>query len=385
MKPLYFDYNATTPVDPRVLEKMLPYFQQHFGNAASEIHQWGWAAGAAVRKAREQVAELIKAKSNEIYFTSGATESNNLAIFGLIRKIREQEGSDAKIHVVSSQVEHPSVALTLQQAAKLEDVEIDFAPVDREGRVCLEEIKKLIRPHTRLISVIWVQNEIGTIQNIHDIASFAHEKKIYFHSDATQAVGKIDVDLEKTPIDLLSASSHKMYGPKGVGFLYCRSQNPKVALEALLFGGGQEHALRSGTLNVPGIVGLGMAAEICTQELVDEKSRCEELRDLLWKLLQEKIPGVQLNGPVKDRSPINLSITFTQDSLQNMLALLPQLGASVGSACHGGSWSASPILQAIQLSEAEAQSTLRLSLGRWTSREDVIQAVEMIEKAKKFQ
>ncbi len=378
MKPIYLDYNATTPVDPMVLEKMQPFFQIQFGNPASASHQWGWAAASAVKKARVQLASLLNAKESEIYFTAGATEANNWALFGLIRQIR-QEDPLAKIHILTSAVEHSSVARTLQYAQRHENIEVEFVPVAATGRVSVSEVEKRLRPHTRLLSFIWVQNEIGTIQPMQELADLAKERQIYLHSDATQAVGKIPVDLNATGVDLLSGSAHKFYGPKGIGFLYIRSQHPKVQIQPLIIGGGQEKDQRSGTLNVPGIVGLGEAAFLCQQNLPIEKKRTESLRDLLWQGLQRNIPSIRLNGPpLSERAPINLNVCFSGASLEHMTARLPQLALSAGSACHSGSWNDSPILKAIGLTETEARSSLRLSLGRWTSEEDISMAIQML-------
>lgn len=380
MKPIYLDYNATTPVDPRVLEKMLPYFGIQFGNPASASHQWGWAAETAVKKARAQAAHLIHAKESEITFTAGSTESNNMTVFGLIRRLR-LENPRAPLHMITTRIEHESVRQAFLFAQKFHQVEVDFLPVDQEGFLDVETLRATLKPHTVLVSVIWVQNEIGTIQNMQKIAALTREKKIYLHTDATQAVGKIPVDVEQVPVDFLSASAHKFYGPKGAGILYMRSQNPKVQIEGLILGGGQEKNLRSGTLNVPAIVGLGEAAEICAQSLPAEQKHCEELRDLLWQKLSENIPGLRLNGPRNSRSPINLSVMFGGYRLQDMLAHLPPLALSSGSACHSGTWSYSPTLKALGLSDEEAQSTLRLSLGRGTTREEILEAAQILQKA----
>lgn len=379
MKAIYLDYNATTPVDPLVLEKMLPYFQNHFGNAASSNHQWGWAAESAVKKARQQVASLIGAHENEIYFTSGATESNNMAIFGLIQKIRSEK-KDAPIHMISTQVEHESVKKALEHARDFYKIEVDFLPVNNDAIVDIEDVRKALRPHTLLISVIWVQNEVGSIQPIEAIAKLAKEKKIYFHTDATQAIGKISTDVQNAQIDLLSGSAHKFYGPKGVGFLYIRSQNPKVQIQAWLFGGGQEKELRSGTSNVPGIVGLGAAAEIAQKNFTEEKKHCENLRDFLWTELQKKIPGIHLNGG-SNRSPVNLNVTFAGYNLDLLTPYLPQLALSAGSACHSGTWTHSYVLKAMGLTEKQSAQTMRLSLGRFTTQVELQEAAEIIKKA----
>lgn len=383
MEAVYLDYNATTPLDPEILEKMMPYLREQFGNASSASHQWGWAAGSAVKKARAQIANLIGAKEHEIFFTAGATESNNMTIFGLIRQLREQDPA-APVHIISTEIEHPSVLEALKYARQNENVEVDFLPVDREGVVSIKAIESAIRPHTRLISVIWVQNEIGSIQNLAAIGKLAHEKKIYFHSDATQGLGKIPLDVEGMSIDLLSGSAHKFYGPKGIGFLYKRSQAPRVQIQPLIFGGDQESGLRSGTSNVAGIVGLGAAAEKCQRLMREEKKFNEEMRSLLWKLLSEKIPGLRLNGPpLENRSPVNLNLTFPGTAFLDVIPQLPQIGMSAGSACHSGSWSYSPTLKAIGVSEEEARSTLRLSWGRGTTESQIRQATQKLWEAAK--
>lgn len=287
IKDIYLDYNATTPVDPQVFLAMEPYFKIHFGNPASAGHHWGWAAENAVNKARAQVASLIGAKPSEITFTGGATESNNWVIFGLISKIREENPYEP-IHIITSCVEHSSIMKALPVAQKM-GVEVDFLPVNRFGQIEIETLRAAIKPHTKLISLIWVNNEIGTINPLQEVAALAKENKIYLHTDATQAVGKIPVNVTETGIDLMSFSGHKIYGPKGIGAMYIRSKDPKVQINPLIYGGGQEKGLRSGTLNVPGIVGLGMAAEICQQNLPMESVRMTELRKLLWQKLQSQM------------------------------------------------------------------------------------------------
>ncbi|MBO9666429.1 MAG: cysteine desulfurase, partial [Bdellovibrio sp.] len=262
---IYFDYNATTPVDPQVYSAMEPYFKEYFGNPASAAHHWGWAAENATQKARMQVASLIGAKASEITFTSGATESNNWVMFGLLSKLRE-ENPTGPIHFITSNVEHSSIMKGMDALKKL-NVEVDFLPVNNHGQVEVATVLKAIKPHTKLMSFIWVNNEIGTINPIPEIAKVCKENQIYLHTDATQAIGKIPVNVNEMGIDLMSFSGHKIYGPKGVGALYIRSQNPKVVLNPLIYGGGQEKGLRSGTLNVPAIVGLGVASEICKTTL----------------------------------------------------------------------------------------------------------------------
>ncbi|MBS1970850.1 MAG: cysteine desulfurase [Bdellovibrionales bacterium] len=378
-KPIYLDYNSTTPVDPQVFAAMEPYFKTHFGNPSSFAHQWGWAAQKAVDKARVQLSDLIGTKPLELTFTGGATESNNWVVFGLIEKFRA-ENRNEPIHIIASHIEHSSVMNSLKEAQR-RGVEVDFVKTNKYGQVEVETVAKAIKPHTKLMSFIWVNNEIGSINPIRELAQLAKEKQIYIHTDATQAVGKIPVNVQEAPVDLLSASAHKFYGPKGIGFLYVRSAHPKVSLPPFIFGGGQEHGNRSGTHNVPGIVGLGAAAEICHKQLPEEYERTTELRNYLWMGLQQRLPSARLNGHPTERSPINLNITFPGKNIEQLLPKLGRLGFSQGSACHTGTLEVSPMLVALGLTPEEAQGTLRLSLGRWTTKEDLDTAIEVLAKA----
>ncbi|WII73362.1 cysteine desulfurase family protein [Bdellovibrio sp. 22V] len=378
-KSIYLDYNATTPVDPRVFQAMEPYFKEHFGNPASAGHHWGWIADNAATKARSQVASLIGAKSLEITFTAGATESNNWAIFGLISKLRE-ENPQTPIHFITSCVEHSSIMKAMAAAEKM-GVEVDFLPVNSYGQVEIETVRKAIKPHTKLMSFIWVNNEIGTINPIPELARLAKEHQIYFHTDATQAVGKIPVNVTEMGIDLMSFSGHKIYGPKGIGALYIRSKDPKVQINPLIYGGGQERGLRSGTLNVPAIVGLGVAAEICAQNLNEEKARMTELRDFFWSKLQAAVPGIRLNGHPTERAPNNLNVTLPGHKTEALIARLQKIGVSTGSACGTGAMVISHVLKGIGLSTEEIQCSLRLSLGRWTTQEELERAAEILKNA----
>jgi cysteine desulfurase len=374
--PIYLDYNSTTPVDPEVFKAMEPYFTTHFGNPASFAHQWGWAANKAVEKAREQVARWIHAKPLEIYFTAGATEGNNWVIFSLL----EQWQKEGPVHILTSNIEHSSVRNTLKEAQR-RGAEVEFLPCNQWGQIEPATVKKALRPTTKLMSFMWVNNEIGSINPMQELTRIAKENKIYFHTDATQALGKIPVNVEETPVDLLTGSAHKFYGPKGAGFLYVRSQNPKVTLPTFLFGGGQERGHRSGTLNVPAIVGLGAAAELSARLLPEEQARMTELRNYLWNNLKARIPSAKLNGHPTERSPINLSITFPGKVIDDLLPKLTGLGFSQGSACHTGTVEVSPMLAALGLSREEAQGTVRLSLGRWTTRDELDRAVELLSTA----
>ncbi len=377
--PIYLDYNATTPLDPRVLEVMLPYFQQHFGNAASSQHPWGWTASRAVEKARQQVAGLLSAKPSEIFFTSGATEGNNW-VFQSLFKQWQDSAKGGSFHVLSSNVEHSSVLKNLE-ALKKQGAMVEFVPVNSFGQVDVAEVKKRIRPDTRLMSFIWANNEIGSLNPMKGLGHLAHENKVYFHSDATQAVGKIKVQLEETKVDFLTLSAHKIYGPKGSGALYIRSADPCIQLEPFILGGGQEKGLRSGTVNVPAVVGLGSACEFCRIEMDQSLIRMTKMRDNFLKKLIEEIPGIQLNGHPSDRIYSNLSLTMASKTVADALPLLMRLGFSTGSACHSGTMAGSYVLKSIGLSPEQIASTLRLSFGRFTTEDELSEALTLLKKA----
>lgn len=376
---IYLDYNATTPVDPQVYEKMEPYFREHFGNSASGQHSWGWTAESAITHARKQVADLIEAEPLEIIFTSGATESNNWALFGLIREWR-RENPESPLHILTSAVEHSSI-MNAGRALQELGVEVQFLPVNRYGQVDVADVRAALRPHTRLLSFIWANNEIGSLNPMRELAALAKEKRIYLHSDATQAVGKIPVSMKEIGVDLMSFSGHKIYGPKGVGALYLRQRDPKVSLQPLFYGGGHERGLRSGTVNVPGVVGLGEACERCRVELPSEQSRLSELRDFFIGRVLREISGSRLNGHPHERSPINTSLTFPGRPVELALPRLQGLGFSTGSACSAGRISISHVLAGIGVSEDDAQCTVRMSLGRWTTKEELDAAVEKLKVA----
>lgn len=376
---LYFDYNATTPVDPAVFEAMLPYFVEHFGNPSSGQHAWGWTAEAATTRARAAVAALVGARPHEIFFTSGATEGNNTALFGVVNRIRAED-PEAPIHILVSAAEHSSVLNAARALARL-GAEVDIVRVDSFGRVDPAVVAKTLKPHTRLMSFIWANNEIGTLNPMKELAALARERKVYLHTDATQAVGKLPVDLRETPVDLLTFSAHKIYGPKGVGALYVRASDPAVSLCPLLHGGGQEQGLRAGTLNVPGIVGLGKAAELAAAGMAEETARTTSLRDRLIDGVRARIPEARLNGHPTERSPINVSLTFPGRPVELRLAKLQRLGFSTGSACSAGRVSMSHVLAAIGLGESDAGCTVRLSVGRATTAADVDQAIEILAAA----
>lgn len=377
---IYLDYNATTPLDPAVLKAMEPYFMEHFGNPSSAGHHWGWSADSAVQKARAQVARSVGAQSQEIYFTSGASESNNWALFGLLTQLK-QENPLGPIHVLTSTVEHSSIIKSFQAAQNL-GIEVDFVPVNRSGVVELKEVEARLKPHTKLMSFIWINNEIGSINPIRELGQLAKSRQIYFHTDATQAIGKLPVHVIEDHIDLMSWSAHKIYGPKGVGALYIRAQNPKVQINPFIFGGGQERGLRSGTVNVPGVVGFGMASEIVQSFLNSECPRLKQLRNELWQNLEKNIPGLNLNGAtLQDRACNNLNIRLPGIKTERLLSHLQKLGMSTGSACGTGSVTISHVLKGIGLSDDEVQCSLRLSLGRWNSLEDIQTITQVFTEA----
>ncbi len=380
---IYLDYNSSTPVDPKVLEAMLPFLKDDFGNPSSQGHPWGWAAEKAVNTARSQVATLIGCDNKEVTFTSGATESNNWALFGLVHHCMRENPSD-KIHVISSTVEHNSILNGLKYLVGL-NVEVDFLEVDKNGLVNIEDLKSKIKQNTRLISVMWVNNEIGSINDIVTIGNIAHSKKIYFHTDGTQAVGKLPVNLKQLPIDMLSFSGHKIYGPKGVGVLYKRRKDPFVDIDPLFLGGGQENGQRSGTLNVPGIVGIGKACELIAESLETEITHYRQLLGELLQGLKTLFPDIKLNGPadISKRSPINLSITFPERLGTDLSLRIPGVGVSTGSACSTGKISSSHVLKGIGLTPEESARTLRISVGRYTSSVDIKQTIERFKTLEK--
>lgn len=353
---------------------MLPYFRQEFGNPSSATHRAGRVSAQAVDRAREQVAALIHAQPREIVFTSGATESNNLAILGLAH------GTTDRRRIITSAVEHKAV---LQPCVRLRQMGFDVTvlPVDSTGKVDLGSARAAITDETLLVSIQAASNEIGTIQDLPKIADWAHEHGAFIHTDAAQAVGKIPVDVDEWDVDLLSISAHKLYGPKGVGALYVRGGPYALPLEPLVYGGGQEHELRPGTLNVPGIVGLGRACELCLDELPEESGRVAALRDLLESLLMSCIPDLRRNGALESRLPGNSSLTFVNLDADAVIAHAPDLALSTGSACTSGALEPSHVLQAIGLSRRDAYSTIRIGLGRFTTEDEVRNAASSITQA----
>lgn len=371
--PIYLDYQSTTPVDPRALEVMLPYFTEHFANPASSTHQPGMNAEAAVKNARETIADALGAKPKEIIFTSGATEALNLGIKG----IAEASGRNGQ-HLITVATEHHAVLDTYRHLAE-RGLETTVLPVCPDGLVSVDAVSEAIRDDTILVSVMMANNEIGTIQPIEEIASLCRERGIFFLTDATQALGKWPINVSSLGIDMLVASAHKIYGPKGVGFLYAKSLSPKVPLTAQLHGGGQERALRSGTVNVPGIVGMAKALELATTSLESEQAQLKNLRDHLHQRLLADVPDVTINGTMGRRLANNLSVRIDGiDAQAIMLRLRSELAVSSGSACTSRGTEPSHVLSAIGLTEREAHSSLRFGIGRFTTQEEIDAAVELL-------
>lgn len=372
--PIYLDYNATTPCDEVVLQAMLPYFSKNFGNAASRTHAFGWKAAEAVDFAREQVAELIGAGKTEIIFTSGATEGDNLALKGVFEAYATQGN-----HIITTAIEHKAVLDTCAHLEKI-GAEITYLPVDRNGIIDPQDLEAAIRPHTILISVMYANNELGVVQPIKEVATVAKKHNVTFFSDATQAVGKIEVNVEEDGIDLLALSGHKMYGPKGVGALYVRRKNPRVRLIAQIDGGGHERAMRSGTLNVPGIVGLGKACELSRQQMPGEAARLNELRSKLENSLSQ-ISGVSVNGNSKNRLPNTTNMAFKDvEGNALMIGLQKDIAVSSGSACTSASLEPSYVLKALHLEDDLAKSSIRFSLGRYTTEEEIDYVIKKVSQ-----
>jgi cysteine desulfurase len=363
--PIYMDNHATTPMDPRVLEAMLPYFTDKFGNAASRNHSFGWAGEEAVENARQQVASLINATAKEIIFTSGATESDNLMIKGVAEMYREKGN-----HIITQAIEHKAVLDTCKNLEK-HGFEVTYLPVQKDGRVDPEDVRKAIKPTTILICIMYANNEIGVINPIAEIGKIAKERGIIFAVDGVQAVGKVPVDVQKDNIDLLAISAHKIYGPKGVGALYVRRRNPRVQLSAIIDGGGHERGMRSGTLNVPGIVGLGKACELCQQEMATESERLRGLRDRLKVNLEAKLDEVFINGSLEHRLPNNLNMSFAYVEGESLLMGINDVAVSSGSACTSATLEPSYVLKALGVGEDLAHTSIRFGLGRFTTPEEV--------------
>jgi cysteine desulfurase len=364
--PIFMDNHSTTPMDPRVLEAMLPYFVEKFGNSASRNHAFGWEAEEAVENARKQIAHLIHADSKEIVFTSGATESDNLAIKGVVEMYHEKGD-----HIITSSTEHRAVLDTCKALESKRGVKVTYLPVDKAGMVSPEDVRNAITEKTILITIMMANNEIGTINPIKDIGKVAKEKGILFHCDATQGVGKIPVDVQDMGIDLMSFSAHKLYGPKGIGALYVRKKAPRVRIAAQMDGGGHERGMRSGTLPVPMIVGFGKAVELCEQEMPTESKRLSAMRDRLQIAITGKLEEVYLTGHLTQRLPNNLNLSFAYVEGESLLMGLKEIALSSGSACTSATLEPSYVLRALGVGSDLAHSSIRFGLGRFNTDEEV--------------
>ncbi|WP_421943402.1 IscS subfamily cysteine desulfurase [Pedobacter sp.] len=373
-QPIYLDNNATTPLDPRVLEAMLPYFTEKFGNAASRNHAFGWVAEEGVDYAREQVAKLIGCTEKEVIFTSGATEADNLAIKGVFEMYKEKGN-----HIITAVTEHKAVLDTCKHLEK-NGARVTYLGVKEDGLIDLAELEAAMTPETILVSIMYGNNEIGVIQPVKEISAIAHKHGALFMTDATQAVGKIPVDVNTDGIDLMAFSAHKMYGPKGVGALYVRRKNPRVKVTSQMDGGGHERGMRSGTLNVPGIVGLGKACELCRLEMESETIRLSALRDKLESTLN-KMEESYVNGNTQHRLPHVANISFKYVEGEGLMMAMSDLAVSSGSACTSASLEPSYVLKSLGLSDDLAHSSIRYGLGRFTTEEDIDHAIAITEKA----
>jgi cysteine desulfurase len=373
--PVYLDHNATTPCDPRVLEAMLPYFTENFGNAASRNHAYGWQAEEAVKYAREQVANLIGAQSEEIVFTSGATEADNLALKGVFETYAGKGN-----HIITCNIEHRAVLDPCRHLEKL-GAEITYLEVKSDGLIDLDELERSFKTTTILVAIMYANNEIGTVMPVKEISAIAKGKGVLVFTDATQAVGKIPVNINEDGIDLMAFNAHKIYGPKGVGALYVRRKNPRVKLAAQMDGGGHERGMRSGTLNVPGIVGFGQACEICMNEMSNDAERIRRLRDKLEKALLD-IEGTCVNGNEHYRLPHVANISFKHAESEGLMAALNKdIAVSSGSACMSASLEPSYVLKALGLRDDMARSALRFSLGRYTTEDEINYTIEKVTNA----
>src|SRR5208283_960392 len=362
---IYMDNHATSPVDPRVLQAMMPYFTTIFGNAASRNHSFGWEAEEAVEKARKQVADLVGATPKEIVFTSGATESNNLALKGIAEMYAEKGN-----HIITAATEHKAILDTCKRLEK-HGIRVTYLPVQTDGLVDLNMLREAITDKTILISIMYANNEIGVIQNVAEIGKIAHSRDVLFHTDGTQAAGKVPVNVIKDNIDLMSLSAHKMYGPKGVGALYVRRKNPRVQITAQMDGGGHERGMRSGTLAVPGIVGLGEACAISQREMPEEVRRVRYLRDKLRGRIEEGLDEVYLNGSWEHRLPGNLNMSFAYVEGESLLMGINDIAVSSGSACTSATLEPSYVLKALGLGDDIAHSSIRFGIGRFNTEEEI--------------
>jgi cysteine desulfurase len=374
-KPVYMDNHATTRVDSRVLDAMLPYFTEKFGNAASRNHSFGWEAEEAVGRSREQIAALIGAKSKEIIFTSGATESDNLAIKGVVEFYKDKGN-----HIITCVTEHKAVLDSCRALERAGKATVTYLPVDKYGMVDPDAVRNAITDKTVLITIMWANNEIGTLHPIAEIGKIAKEKGIVFHCDAVQAVGKIPVDVEKAGVDLASISAHKIYGPKGIGALYVRSKGPRVRISPQMDGGGHERGMRSGTLNVTGIVGLGAACEIAGKEMPDETLRLLELRSQLQAGLFERLDEIYVNGHPTERLPGNLNVSFAYVEGESLLMGINDIAVSSGSACTSATLEPSYVIRALGIDDELAHSSIRFGLGRFNTLEEVDYVTDRVSK-----
>src|ERR1700726_778244 len=363
--PVYMDNHATTPMDPRVLEEMLPYFMEKFGNAASRNHSFGWAGEEGVETARERVAKLIGATPKEIIFTSGATESDNLAIKGVAEMYKEKGN-----HIITAVTEHKAVLDTCKRLEKY-GYRVTYMPVQKDGLVDLDDLKRAMDDKTILVTIMPANNEIGLLQPFAEIGKLCRERGVIFHTDATQAVGKVPVDVIKQNIDLASISAHKMYGPKGVGALYVRRKNPRVQISAIIDGGGHERGMRSGTLNVAGIVGLGKACAIASEEMSREAVQLASLRDRLRDRIMNRLDETYINGFKEHRLPGNLNISFAYAERDSLLMGINDIGVSSGSACTSATLEPSYVLKALGVGEDLAHTSIRFGIGRFNTAEEV--------------
>ena len=373
--PVYMDNHATTPCDPRVVDAMMPYFTTKFGNAASRNHSFGWEAEEAVGKARDQIASIIGAKSKEIIFTSGATESDNLAIKGVLEFYKDKGN-----HIITCVTEHKAVLDSCRALERQGKATVTYLPVDKYGMVDPDAVRNAITDQTVLISIMYANNEIGTIHPIREIGKIAKEKEVIFHCDGVQAVGKIPVDVEKDGIDLLAMSGHKLYGPKGVGALYVRAKGPRVRLTPIIDGGGHERGMRSGTLNVTGIVGFGAACEIAKNELHEEARQLTDLRNKLQAQLFERLDEIYVNGHPTERLPGNLNVSFAYVEGESLLMGIHDVAVSSGSACTSATLEPSYVIRALGISEELAHSSIRFGLGRFNTEEEVDYVADRVTK-----
>ena len=377
--PIYLDNHATTQVDPRVLEAMLPFFSEKFGNAASRSHQFGWEAEQAVETAREQIAKLIGASAKEIIFTSGATESDNLAIKGVAEACRDKGD-----HIITVATEHKAVLDSCKHLEK-QGYRVTYLSVASDGLLSLDDLKAAFGDKTILVAVMYANNEVGVVQPVAEIGRLCHERGVLFHCDAVQAIGKIPVDVNRDGIDLMSITAHKLYGPKGAGALYVRSKIPRLQVAAQIDGGGHEHGMRSGTLNVPGIAGLGKACELAMEEMPMESPRIAALRDKLKHQLEENLDDVHVNGSIEHRLPGNLNIRFGGVDSESLLMGINDIAVSTGAACTAAKIEPSYVLKAMGLTDEQANSTLRFGIGRFNTEAEIDYTAErLIDTVKKL-